>query len=91
MENEEKNPYLFYFIIALIVLGFIASLAFPLNAQEHKLRDASDAGDFPVPNLGFNTDMRIQTAPQEGAGGTVCCQRLSHVAAVQRSEEPTVG
>jgi hypothetical protein len=51
MENEEKNPYLFYFIIALIVLGFIASLAFPLNAQEHKLRDASDAGDFPAPNL----------------------------------------
>jgi hypothetical protein len=43
MENEEKNPYLFYFIIALIVLGFIASLALPLNAQEHKLRDASDA------------------------------------------------
>jgi hypothetical protein len=48
MENEEKNPYLFYFIIALVVLGFIASLPFPLNAQEHKLRDASDAGDFPL-------------------------------------------
>jgi hypothetical protein len=28
MENEEKNPYLFYFIIALIVLGFIAVLLF---------------------------------------------------------------
>jgi hypothetical protein len=41
MEKEEKNPYLFYLIIALIVLGFIASLAFPLNAREHKLRDAS--------------------------------------------------
>jgi hypothetical protein len=41
VENEEKNSRLFYLIIALIVLGFIASLAFPINAQEHKLGDAS--------------------------------------------------
>ena len=48
MGNEEKNSQLFYLIIALIVLGFIASLAFPLNAQEHKLRDVShfNAGGF---------------------------------------------
>jgi hypothetical protein len=50
MENEEKNSHLFYLIITLIVLGFIASLAFPLKAQEHKLRDASylNAGDFSI-------------------------------------------
>jgi hypothetical protein len=48
MESEEKNSHLFYLIIALIVLGFIASLAFPLNAREHNLTDAShfNAGDF---------------------------------------------
>ena len=48
MESDEKNSHLFYLIIALIVLGFIASLAFPINAQEHKLRDAShfNAGGF---------------------------------------------
>jgi hypothetical protein len=40
MESEHKNSYLFYFIITLIVLGFIASLALPLKAQEHRLRDA---------------------------------------------------
>jgi len=47
-ENEEKNSRLFYVIIALIVLGFIASLAFPINAQEHKLGDAGGlkAGGF---------------------------------------------
>ena len=39
MESEEKNSRLFYLIIALIVLGFIASLAFPINAQEHKPSD----------------------------------------------------
>jgi hypothetical protein len=47
MESEEKNSYLFYLIVALIVLGFIASLAFPINAQENKLRDVSRfARDF---------------------------------------------
>jgi hypothetical protein len=47
MESEEKNSHLFYLIIALIVLGFIVSLALPINAQEHKLRNASHfAGDF---------------------------------------------
>jgi hypothetical protein len=40
MESEQKNPYLFYFIITLILLGFIASLALPLKAQEHRLSDA---------------------------------------------------
>jgi hypothetical protein len=43
MESEQKNSYPFYFIITLILLGFIASLAFPLKAQEHRL---SDAGQF---------------------------------------------
>ncbi len=48
MESEEKSSHLFYLIIALIILGFMASLAFPLNAQEHKLRDVSqfNAGGF---------------------------------------------
>ena len=35
MKNEEKNSNLFYLIIALIILGFIASLAFPLSAKDH--------------------------------------------------------
>ena len=47
MESEEKNSRLFYLILALIVLGFIASLAFPINAQEHKPTDTSRfAGHF---------------------------------------------
>jgi hypothetical protein len=48
MESEEKNSHLFHLIIALIILGFIASLAFPINAHEHKLRNAShvNAGEF---------------------------------------------
>ena len=51
MESEEKNSHLFYLIIALIVLGFIASLAFPINAQEHRPNDTSRfAGHF-VPSL----------------------------------------
>ena len=33
MESEHKNSYLFYFIVTLILLGFIASLALPLKAQ----------------------------------------------------------
>ena len=33
MESDEKNSHLCYLIIALIVLGFIASLAFPTDAQ----------------------------------------------------------
>ena len=32
MESEQKNSYLFYLIITLILLGFIASLALPLKA-----------------------------------------------------------
>jgi hypothetical protein len=40
MESEQKNSYLFYLIITLILLGFIASLALPLKAQEHRLSDA---------------------------------------------------
>jgi hypothetical protein len=40
MESKENNSRLFYLTIALIVLGFIASLAFPINAQERRLRDA---------------------------------------------------
>ena len=52
MESEEKNSRLFYLIIALIVLGFIASLAFPINAQEHKPNEANRfAGHF-VPATG---------------------------------------
>jgi hypothetical protein len=39
MESEQKNSYLFYFIITLILLGFIASLL-PLKAQEYRLSDA---------------------------------------------------
>jgi hypothetical protein len=39
MESEQKNSYLFYFIITLILLGFIASLL-PLRAKEYRLSDA---------------------------------------------------
>jgi hypothetical protein len=47
MESKEKSSHLFYLIIALIVLGFIASLAFPISAHEHKLTDTSRfAGHF---------------------------------------------
>jgi len=48
MESQEKSSQLFYLIIAVIILGFMASLAFPISAQEHKLSDAShfNAGDF---------------------------------------------
>jgi hypothetical protein len=53
MESEQKNSYLFYFIITLILLGFIASLALPLKAQEHRLSDAglSTARDTVTDNL----------------------------------------
>ena len=40
-ESDEKSSHLFYLIIALIVLGFIASFAFPIKAQEHKPTDTS--------------------------------------------------
>lgn len=48
MESEEKkNSHLFFLILALIVLGFIASLAFPINTPKHKLTDTSHfAGHF---------------------------------------------
>jgi len=49
MESEEKSARLFYLIIAVIILGFIASLAFPINAQEHKLRGASHFAEDFVP------------------------------------------
>jgi hypothetical protein len=49
MESEEKNSRLFYLIIALIVLGFIASLAFPISAQEHKPSDTSRFSGHFVP------------------------------------------
>jgi hypothetical protein len=52
MESKERSSHLFYLIIALIFLGFIASLAFPINAQEHKLSETSRfAGHF-VPATG---------------------------------------
>ena len=52
MKSEEKNSRLFFLIVALIVLGFIASLAFPINTQKHKLTDTSRfAGHF-VPATG---------------------------------------
>jgi hypothetical protein len=41
MKNEEKNSNLFYLIIALIILGFIASLAFPLSAKDHNRSSSS--------------------------------------------------
>ena len=41
MKNEEKNSHLFYLIIALIILGFIASLAFPLSAKDHNRSSSS--------------------------------------------------
>jgi hypothetical protein len=44
MESEQKNAYLFYFIITLILLGFIASLALPLKAQEHRAVSIGFAG-----------------------------------------------
>jgi hypothetical protein len=49
MESEQKNSYLFYLIITVIVLGFIASLALPLKAEEHHLSDAGllTARDIP--------------------------------------------
>jgi hypothetical protein len=48
MENKEKYPRLFYLFVGLIVLGFIASLAFPLDAQVHQLRAAGhfDSDEF---------------------------------------------
>jgi len=39
MESEQKNSYLFYLIITLILLGFIASLALPLKDHDHRLSD----------------------------------------------------
>ena len=50
MEPEEKNSYLFYLIGAIIVLGFIASLALPIRALEHRTSDTSPfAGHFVPP------------------------------------------
>jgi hypothetical protein len=43
MESKDESPRLFYLIVDLIVLGFIASLTFPLDAQVHKL---TAAGQF---------------------------------------------
>jgi hypothetical protein len=63
MESQEKNSYLFYLIIALIVLGFIASLAFPVNAQEHKLRGASHFAEDFVP-ANDNPPPRATRRPQ---------------------------
>jgi hypothetical protein len=34
VESEEKNSHLFYAMIVIIVLGFVASLAFPLKAPK---------------------------------------------------------
>ena len=52
MESQEKSSQLFYLIIAVIILGFMASLAFPISAREHKLSDGShfNVGDF-VPTI----------------------------------------
>jgi hypothetical protein len=49
MESKEKSSHLFYLIIVLIVLGFITSLAFPINAHEHKLSDTSRFAEHFVP------------------------------------------
>jgi hypothetical protein len=49
MESKEKNSHLFYLMIALIVLGFIISLAFPINGQDHKLTDTSHFAEHFVP------------------------------------------
>ena len=48
MESQEKSSQLFYLIIAVIILGFMASLAFPISAREHKMSDGShfNVGDF---------------------------------------------
>jgi hypothetical protein len=61
MENKEKNSNLFYLIAALIVLGFIASLAFPLDAQVHKLRAAGhfNSGDFVTAKSGELKSIQI--------------------------------
>jgi hypothetical protein len=68
MESEPKNSYLFYFIITLILLGFIASLALPLKAQEHRLSNAGlftardTVTDKPLPATATGTADRLATA-----------------------------
>ena len=60
MESGENNSHLFY----LIVLGFIASLAFPIKAQEHKLTDTSRfAGHF-VPATGNSASATETETPR---------------------------
>jgi hypothetical protein len=49
MESKKRGSHLFYLIIALIFLGFIASLAFPINAQEQKPTDTSRFAEHFVP------------------------------------------
>jgi hypothetical protein len=49
MESKEKSSHLFYIIIALIGLGFITSLAFPINAQQHKVSDTSRFAEHFIP------------------------------------------
>jgi len=82
MESEQKNPYLFYFIITLILLGFIASLALPLKAQEHRLSDAglftardTVTDNLPLPATTTGTADRLatrtnaQSLPEYDCGG----------------------
>jgi hypothetical protein len=82
MESDQKNPYLFYFIITLILLGFIASLALPLKAQEHRLSDAGlfTARDTVTDNLPLSatatgtadrlaTAHNAQSLPEYDCGG----------------------
>ena len=48
MESGAKNAHLFYLVIALIVLGFVASLAFPLKA--HKLSSSKPSLSYSSTN-----------------------------------------
>jgi hypothetical protein len=68
MESEQKNSYLFYFIITLILLGFIASLL-PLKAKEYRLSDAglfmardTVTDNLPLPATAAATADRSATA-----------------------------
>lgn len=64
MGNAQKNSHLFYGIVALFFLGFVASLAFPINGQGRNMREADRFGGHFVPATGSSAPATENSAAQ---------------------------